>query len=82
LGTYESTLADVMNEKLASAPANRSMVGVVPWAPDFGMGELKGSLMIRHRALKMSSADDLPPALRAKAEKDTPGIFTAPQLAV
>lgn len=81
LGTYEASLADVMNETLASAPASRSMVGVVPWAPDFGMGDLKGTLMVRHRALKMNSADELPGTLRDKAEKDTPGIFTAPKLA-
>lgn len=82
LGAYESNLADVMSDTLASAPASRAMVGVVPWAPDFGMGELKGTLMIRHRALKMNSADDLPGHLRDKAEKDTPGIFTVPKLAI
>jgi hypothetical protein len=82
LGAYEADLADVMDAKLAGAPASRSMVGVVPWAPDFGMDGLKGTLMIRHRARKVASPDELPASLREKAEKDTPGIFTAPKLAV
>jgi len=82
LGAYEADLADVMNAKLTSAPASRAMVGVVPWAPDFGMDGLKGTLMIRHRAHKTASADELPAWLREQAEKDTPGIFTAPKLAV
>jgi hypothetical protein len=81
LGVYEAELADVMNPSLPSAPAQRAMVGVVPFQPDLGFGDTKGSLMIRHRAHKLASADELPARLRARVEKDSPGFLTQPKLA-
>jgi hypothetical protein len=75
LGAYEADLDDVMDAATTSAPCSRSMVGVVPWGAELGMGDLKGRLMIRHRACKMIALAALPGWLAARAEADTPGII-------
>jgi hypothetical protein len=82
LGAYEAELAEVMNPSLPSAPAQRAMVGVVPFQPDLGFGDTTGALMIRHRAHKLAAPDELPARLRARVEADSPGFLTAPKLAI
>jgi hypothetical protein len=78
--TFEASLAAIQNPALKSVPATASIAAVVPWMPWLGMQDIKGRMMLRYLARKVTSVAELPASLTARINADHPGFLANPKL--
>jgi Protein of unknown function (DUF1838) len=78
--TYRARTADVADPRLASAPCTFHLQELASLPVWFGMGDAVGKQLWRVSGRKLGSVDEIPPALRARIERDHPGFVSAPGL--
>jgi len=73
--TFSADVADVVNPKITSAPAEMHMQNLTSFQPFLKMRQTPGRSMARGFGKKISGFDALQPTVRASFEKHTPEIF-------
>lgn len=73
--TYSSTLADMQNPNLASAPTHAQLQNKNPFAPGLKMGDTPGGTVARGFGTKVSGLDALPKGVLEGFQKYIPEIL-------
>jgi hypothetical protein len=78
LATFAARLSDVQNRDLAFVPCTLNFQTMNGWLPWMRMGRAPGWQSWQLYGHKVAGIDALPPALRARFEKDYPGWLANP----
>lgn len=82
LSDYQASLADVLDPRVASAPARKYFADVIGWQAFMNMGDRPGGLVGRGPGGKVFSIDDMPDIWRTTVSDRWPEIVRDPRAAL
>ncbi|MEE4184789.1 MAG: DUF1838 family protein [Gammaproteobacteria bacterium] len=82
LPTYQGLMADLSNQRLASAPATVAFLDVSSWTQRMRMGERPGTMMTRGNGAKVATFADMPASYQQLVKEVHPEIYKDPLAAL